>query len=275
MKFQFRLPAALLIAAALLGVTATAHAGYFVRPFLSLGGSVVDGLEQNGATQRTENFSSLLRAEVSLNQGTIRNYLELTGPGNSGQAAGVMGDRLTFRGASGTTVDFGFRFDGNIQAPARDPALGSTLQIGVFANLFVFDASANATYANFNELPGALVSQTRFLQFNNPSEPLDLSVLEDLMGSVDITVGGANSFDVFYSLSVFASLNGNPGTVTMDFLNTGTARVGTAPGVSFSSDSGVFPGSTDAPGLVSEPAIGALLALGLWGAVVMRRRIVL
>ena len=75
-----------------------------------MGGGVIDGYKKNGA---------------------------------SAQATGVMGDRISVNDDAGTQLQFSFRFDGSFEAPARDPNLNSFLQIGVFANLFVFDGDAN------------------------------------------------------------------------------------------------------------------------------------
>lgn len=263
--------AALLATSTWLVCIAPAQADYFVRPYVQQGAGVIDGYQKNDATERAENFGTALRAEVSLNQGTIRNYLQITGPGASAQATGVMGDRITVNDAAGTQMQFSFEFDGTIEAPARDPNLNSFLQIGVFANLFVFDSSAGATYTNFDSLPGALIGQSRFLQFNNPEEPLFESVLETLSGSFAVAGSGRRSYDVFYSLAIFVAPNMNPGTITMDFMNTGMAQILTAPGVVFTSDSGVFLGS--GPTLpVPEPGSLALMVLGLVTVLGVARR---
>ena len=251
----------LLCAAAAWLACSTANA-YFVRPYVQLGQGVIDGLEQDGATERTEGFTAALRAEVSLDQGTSRNFLQVTGPGAFAQSAGTMGDRLHVVNAQNTTLGFSFAFDGMIVSPARDPNLNSTMQIGVVANLRVFDASAGATYANFASKAGALVSDSVFLQFNNPTEPLSVQLQRTLAGSFAVASASPLDLDVFASLSIFAAPNDNPGTVTMDFMNTGTFRVQAAPGVSFTSDSGVFL-SQQAP--IPEPGSWALMALGLLG----------
>jgi hypothetical protein len=191
--------AALLACTTWLACTAPAHADYFVRPYVQMGAGIIDGYEKNGATERSVNFTSALQSEVSLNQGTIRSYLQNTGPGPSASVSGVMGDRITFDDAAGTQIRFSFHFDGTIDAPARDPNLNSFFQIVVFANLYVFDSSAGATYTNFDVLPGALIGQSRSLQFNDPAAPLvELKVLEELSGSFMVLGGGRHSYDVLY-----------------------------------------------------------------------------
>jgi PEP-CTERM motif len=262
MKSTSAVTGALLVAAALAALSTPAQA-YFVRPYVSMGAGVVDGYVAGGVTESSASFTSALQADVSLDTGTIRNYLQITGPGISGQASGVMGDRWTVNNAQGTNLNFYFDFDGTLNAPARDPNLNSLLQIGMYANLFVFAAGSGATYTNFDVLPGALVSQTRFLEFNNPDDPIEnLTINQSMAGSFVVAGAGRQSYDVFYSLSVFTSTNSNPGTVTMDFSHTATAAVVTAPGITFTSESGVFLGSGLTPP-VPEPGTYLLMAFGL------------
>lgn len=144
------------------------------------------------------------------------------------------------------------------------------MQIGVIANLRVFDPAGGATSANFASLSGALVSDTAFLDFTNPTVALNEMIAHNLAGS--LVVSGNATFDVFASLSIFASLNENPATVTIDFLNTGNFGIQTAPGVSFVSDSGVFLIAQQA-GAVLEPATWAMMVLGfgLAGAAARKR----
>jgi hypothetical protein len=251
-----------LVLAVGMACVSAAQADYFVRPYISLGGSVIDGYEQNGATKRSENFTSNQQVEVDLSRGTVRSFLQLTGPNAFGQSTGVFGDRLTFNPAASQSLGFSFDFDGAIRSAARDPNLNSNLQIGVYASLYAFDSSAGATYRNFDSLPGALVSQFKFLDFSNPTTDLNATIMESLSGSFMTTANTRFSVDVFASLSVFAAPNNNPNTVTMDFMNTGKFGVQAAPGITFTSDSGVFltnPVVTAVP----EPESYAMMVAGL------------
>lgn len=255
----------------LAGMPRTADAGYFIRPFVSYGpGGLIDGLDQNGATQGTQNFANIVESTVDLDDGTVKAFLDITGPDNFGQAGGSFGESVTFDNAVGTIVDFSFDFDGDILATGVNP-MGSTLQIGVFASLRVFEAGSGADYTNFVVHPGALVSDTANLSFSDPLVDLDEVVDEILSGS--LTVAANTSYDVFASLVVFTSTNLNPVNVVMGFDNTGTFGIDTVPGVTYTSASGVF---LDATGVtvtqVPEPAMMSLFGIGIAGIGMLRRR---
>ena len=259
------------------GVAAQAQAAYFVRPYVQQGVGVVDGF-QNGASSGGVNFGTQLVSNVDMQDGSIKTYLEITGPDAGGpgfgQALGVFGPRITFDNALGETVSLSFDFDGHILAPEWNPALNSTMQIGITANLWVYDASAGANNTNFTSLGGALISQSVFRQFNNPADGLDDFVSQGLSGAFDITSGGRVAYDVFVSFGTFISMNNNPGTVTMDFMNTATLDIQTTGGAVFTSDSGALLGSAQTMGAVPEPGTWALMigGFGLTGGVLRRRR---
>jgi hypothetical protein len=257
----------LLVLAVGMACVSAAQADYFVRPYISLGGSIIDGYEQNGDTARSENFTTAHQVQVDLSSGTVRSALQITGPGASGQSSGVFGDRLTFAGAASQNLAFSFDFDGIVQSAARDANLNSLLQIGVYASLYVHKTSTGATYRNFDSVGGALVSDFKFLDFSNPTVSLNASVMESLSGSFLTTANTPFSVDVFASLSP----NNNPNTVTMDFMNTGKFGIQAAPGTTFSSDSGVFL-TNAAVTPVPEPETYALMAAGLLAVGAYSRR---
>lgn len=248
----------LLMLGAALSTTATAQA-YFITPYAQLNADVSNGFIENGPTSGSASIGPNVTAQVDLAAGETRNYVQV-GSGQFGQSAGVMGDRFTLSGGA-SVVDFIFNFDGTISTDAASNGVNS-LQIGVTANLRVFDASAGATNLNFAGLAGALVSDTRSLNFNDPTASLNAMVDEALSGSFDF-LGGSRSIDVFASLSIFSAVNNNDVNVVMNFLNTGTFGIEASPGTSFSSASGVFPGSIPPVAGVPEPSVYGLLSLGL------------
>ncbi|WP_188946532.1 hypothetical protein, partial [Polymorphobacter multimanifer] len=111
---------ALLIATAALTINTAANAAYFVRPYLSYDGEIVDGLILNGDTSSSQSFSNgfvSLQSEANLSDGTVKAYLDMSGPSTSfGIAAGVIGERIRYFGETGTDVEFNFNIDGTISA---------------------------------------------------------------------------------------------------------------------------------------------------------------
>lgn len=271
MKTTLKTTARLLALTATLAVSTAANA-YFVRPYLQLGGGIIDGYVANGPTQSSQNFGTALQSHVDLSDGTVRSFLEVTGPSISGQSAGIFGDTLHFNtNAIGTALSFSFAVDGNIQSPAIDPNLDPFLQIGVSGNIAVYKASAGATYANFTSLPGALGRDNFFTQFNNPSTALSFNFAQVLNTSIILAATDLD-LDIFVSMSTFTATNGNPVTVTMNFMNTGQFGIQAAPGVTFTSDSGVFLQALQQPANVPEPSSLALIGLALASVAVVSRR---
>lgn len=207
MKPNFTTATRWLLAAATLAATSAAQA-YFVRPLVQLGGSTIDGYVANGPTQSSQHFASALQSQVNLKDGTVRNFVQVTGPSPSAQSAGIFGDTLHFNtSAIGTPISFNFAVDGHIQSPAVDPNLNSFLQIGVSAGIAIYNAAAGATYENFSSLPGALGRDSFFTQFNNPAEALDFDFNQMLSTSVLLTAADLD-------LDVFAYLPSSPPPTT-------------------------------------------------------------
>jgi hypothetical protein len=260
-------------------VSGVAHADYFITPYAQLGSGSDNGYAANGATSGSASVynGGEATALVDMNAGTIKTFLSFTGQdvtgSDFGQAAGVFGDRVTFSGPLGSTINFGINFDGLIYGDDAEPALDDYFQIGVIANLRVFDPSAGATSANFAVKDGALVSDTINLDFSNPSYSFYHELNESLAGSL-VTTGGVNSYDVFVSFSIFTAMNGHPANVYMDFLNTATFGITADPGVTYTSEAGLLGSDITPTAAVPEPTTWALMILGFGaaGAIVRRRR---
>lgn len=258
-------------------VAVSSAQAYFVRPVVQQSpGGTIDGIEENGATQRAENFGTAFQSSVNLGTGSISLFLQIPAANQGGQAFGSFGDTLSFDNATGTQIGFNFAFDGVVNVtPTLPGPIPETLSISIFSNLFVYEAGSGATFANFTSQPGALVAQSKFDQtFTTPGggTPTDITnqpFSDVLSGSV--LVGSQNSFDVFASLSVAIFTNDNPVAVTMDFLDTGTFGIMTDPGVTFTSESGVFLTQTSSTS-VPEPGTLGLFAAGLAMLGFLRRR---
>lgn len=253
---------------------AAAHAAdgeYFIRPYIEVGGGgLIDGYQGNGATSGSQNFTSAFQTTVDLDDGTVHSYMRLDGTYQSGQVAGIFGDTIKFNGGAGTSATFSFSFDGTIET---GEAVNSSLYTYVFSNLYVFEASAGATWNNFSSHSGALINQSKFVVYN-PAVGESLSEYVEDMMSGTISLSGPGEYSVFAALSISAAINSNPGTVIMDFMNTGRFGITADPGVTYSSASGVFLDSTAPTGAVPEPATWAMMIGGfaMAGSALRRQR---
>lgn len=278
----------LLMTIATLALGSAAQASYFVRPVLQYNGERVDGLIQNGATQASQTFNDgyqSLEAHVDLADGTIKTYLEMNGPGGGyGIATGTMGDRIRYTGETGTPVRFSFDFDGVITAAQETlggAAASGSRYIGIQAHFAVFDAAAGATYNNWTQFDPkgseALLGNDVLLTFNLDDPAFTEFVFNsDLGGWVDLVSG--NSYDVFAAFNLIMVPGDDVGPITMNFLNTGTIGIDAPAGASFTSQSGVFLGFGQTPGVtpgVPEPGSWALLIIGFGtiGAMARRQRV--
>ena len=263
-------------------VQSPAEAGYFVRPVLQYDGELQDGysntLTSNSATF-SDSFSSF-EAHVDLATGTIKTYLEMNGPSNGfGVSTGVMGDQIRYTGSSDEAVTFRFDFDSIISASqfyTGTPPDFDSRYIGIQAHFAVYEAGSNATYLNWTEL-GTVSNEALFVGSRTMSfqdEPLEfgLSYSDSLVADLFLTSG--RSYDIFSAFNLIAQPGQSVGSITMNSLNTSTIGI-TAPGGSFTSDSGEFLGFSQTPqaSAVPEPATWAMMigGFGLVGAAMRRR----
>jgi len=266
------LPLSMLVVASF--AIGNAHAAsYFVQPIIQVSpGGVINGLEINGSLQRSEGFNNAptsINSIIDLSAGTIKGNVALTGGTPSAAfSQGRLGERVRFDGGVGTIATFTFDVNGTINADARDPNLNSTQQVFVEAYIAVFAASTGATSSTWFDLSFGAEDQTLAkdrvtFSFTNPSVDISEMISETLQASVMIEAG-QRSFDVFANLTLIGSLNLNPGTVNLDFLNTASLGIQVDPGVTYASASGAFLDSTTViplPAAVwfSLSALGSLL----------------
>lgn len=258
-------------------------ASYFVQPIVIVSpGAFINGLEIDGDTRRTEgyfNSPTSVFNDVDLEEGTIRSGINLLGggPPNGGSSQGRFGEQVTFVNGDGTTANLTFDFEGYITGPARDPNLNSFLQISVDGYIAVFDPSVGATASTWfdlafgNQAGQALGTDRITLDFSNPDEEVDEVIFESLGVSVDVGPG-QRSFDVFANLTISLATNNNVGPYSMQFDNTARFGVDAAPGVTYTSLSGVFlesTGQTAVPAPAALPLLGTAFAMG---AGFLRRR---
>ncbi|QIE57451.1 hypothetical protein G5B40_19575 [Pikeienuella piscinae] len=280
MSKQLTITGLALAVAGLLAPHTAEAASYFVRPFIQVGGGgLIDGLQQNGATNASQNFGTNFQSTVDLDDGTVKARTNIPSAQSNGQSGGSFGERVAFSpDAAGTTVSFSFDFDGTIEvSDLLNGPLATGYSAFVFANLFVYDSSAGATYQNFNTLGGALISRSFAQDYGTSSGATPSSTFFDIDQTLSgsITVEANKQYDVFASLSVAAATNQNDISIMMDFMNTGTFAIDADPGVTYTSSSGVFLDSTGVtPSAVPVPAALPLLlgGLGLLGFVSRRRR---
>lgn len=265
-------------------VAASGHAdaaSYFVQPIVQvLPGSLINGLTINGSLQRSEEFNNAptsVSSIVNLADGTIKGNTDFTGgTPNGGFSQGRFGERITVIDGVGTTLDLEFSVDGRIMADAVDPALNNFVQIEVDAYFAVFAPSTGAnssTWFNLsfgNDGNQSLASGRFTLDFSNPEFDLDEFVNQQLLASLVIEEA-RQSFDIFANLTLITVMNGNPGSVSMDFLGTGSFFVDTEPGVTYTSLSGEFLDSTGVT-VIPLPAAAWLTLSGLGLLAGLRRR---
>ncbi|GAA5483711.1 PEP-CTERM sorting domain-containing protein [Haloferula sargassicola] len=243
---------------------------YYVRPYLNLNtGGIIDGLMVGGSTSSSQSFADGTRtlfSEADLGNGALRYLVDVNGPNQSGVGLAEFGDRLTFTGGAGTDVILGLGVDGRLFTD--DGALpGTTLQLFANAAFAIFDPGV-ASWNNWVELAnnGSAVYFDSWFEDLRPDTSVDLEVSE-FLGTTITLASNHQSFDVFYRIQGAIATNENPVHATLDFSNTATASVDTAPGVDFSSESTVFLTGYNVP----EPstALCTMLAMGVFAG---RRR---
>jgi hypothetical protein len=272
----------------------TAGAAYFIQPTITFNtGGFINGLDVDGATQGTQSFNNApfaLQSDVDLATGKIGGKVQLGGADQFGISQGRFGERVTFNaGGIGTDFDVNFAVEGTVNADQLPANAPSNYLIGIEAYIAVFDTLVGANSSNWWDLSVgrdlgfvagdnlSLLTDRVRIDLDNPAADLvDFDILEILGGSLAITEDML-AFDVFANLTLFSATNAAPVDVDMDFLNTASFGINTAPGVTYTSDSGVFLNSTGVTQPTTVVPLPAALPLfiagfGLLGLVGWRRR---
>ena len=229
----------------------------------------------NSATQGDHGEgSSVATAKADLKTGKVHLYAGTSGYGGA-IAGGGLHDTLHFKiaGAGANTVTFipvGFRFDGKLITSGLQGFNDSaSLYWGFsFGNGLTYEyGDYGAGYYNglrqpIFAFPEATPGRTGGWQSYSFAsyKPTDTR-----FGAIYAVTGATADIPIGFNLSLRS--NGN---VALDYSNTGAISIGHIPGVTYTSDSGVFGtgGSTSVP----EPAALALLGLGAATLVAARRR---
>lgn len=258
------------------------HAPCPTEPFNGQTVSVSGTTDTTGTATAAHDESSVTAppdgayATAAADLATAQIHLTASAAGfSSANATAQLQDVLhfTIAGASADTVTLipiSFAFDGKFVG-ASDPATASAeLNYGFyFGNAAAYEFGDygagyyGSGYPTFAYAGAATVQGWDSASFSS-YDPLNTQ----FTGYYAIT-GATADIPIDFSLGI------NVTNVALDYSHTGTITIGQVAGVSYTSDSGVFP-SAVAPGAVPEPATWGMLIIGFGatGTMLRRRRIV-
>ena len=259
---------------------------YYVRPGLRVGGEgeFQDGLQQNGPTVSTQQQGVIgqSRSTVSLDEGTVKMYIDSLGTKLNLQTFGGFGERITVRGGAGTTWSVDFSVTGSLETRGGQPRIE-----GVRDPLWFYDIGMAiyrpgvANFDTFNlrslvESPDNLFYgyEQQITEIDSDADESFQDAFLSITGFVPLDTDN-EVFDLFVFTNVIIDPEDGDGLIdyVADFENTATYSQSFEPGVEAFSSSGSFLGlsapppldeNDDPPGVpVPLPSSALLLAAGL------------
>lgn len=254
---------------------------YFVQPVITYGNSMINGLEVNGATSKTEGYNNApnsVNSTIDLYNGTIKGNVDNRSPNFPLGAQGRLGERITVTNGAGGNATFNFAVEGTVKADARPTNTTESTFVNVEAYIAIFDSSVGANASNWWDMSfnpngtNQTIGRDRYFR-NFSNSTTDVNTLIDTVLSVSAPLTHNNqSFDIFANLSLLSVIGNLPVEISMDFSNTARFGIDLPDGASFTSASGVFLTGGDDIAPIPLPAGAPLLvaALGMLG--LLRRR---
>ncbi|MEM6635079.1 MAG: VPLPA-CTERM sorting domain-containing protein [Pseudomonadota bacterium] len=260
------------------GPLAAATTNYFVQPIIFYGAGVINGLDVNGATSSTQSFFNApvgTEAQANLADGTLKGFAGTQGGSAATFVQPRFGETVTVQGGLGSNATFSLALDGSVVSDPKDENLNSTLQVSVDAYFAVYDGDTDVDELNWGcflatcsggssgitpPSAGPLGTDRFTVNFDNHLNPVD-EAFDELLSVVLPVTENNQTFKVFANLTLISNRNSNPGSTTIDFLNTATFGIS---GVDFTSASGVFLSEIDgSPSVIPLPAAGWMLLAGV------------
>lgn len=256
-------------------VTSTgAHAGYYVWPIIDDGSGPVGNIEIDGPTSKTLE-GPYVQSSVNLADGSISGFTTAAGAGSNMAVYGGFGDRITLSSnAIGTQAKVTFTGTVNFNLFPYVGG-GSTLpSLYLQSAYFIYEGGSgvdHTTVSTAEFAPWVVASGMYTTDTSIPVNGLsgDFNINFSFVFDIDQL-----EYDLFAWLDLRLSTGDKPTVMVANFLDSLVLNLEFEEGVTFTSESGVFPGSTPASGEVPVdvplPASWLLIAPGL--AFCMRRR---
>lgn len=265
-------------------------ANYYIRPGLRVNypAEFQDGIEVNGATTKSQVQGAIgnSRSRVSLDDGTVKMYIDSQGNNINQQTFGGFGERITVTGGAGTNWNFSFAVDGYLESLGGAPRIEGVPDPVWFYDIgmAIYEPGV-ATYDTFNAVELRDSDANLFYGYDSDFRGINSDLEFEQQGaflSINGFVPLASNYEVF-DIFVFTNIIVDPEVgdglenYIVDFENTASYSQEFAPGVEVFSSSGQFLGLATPPPAeptgspVPLPAPVALMGIGLCVLRIRRR----